>query len=183
MTIDRSLRAALAACAAVAALAACNRPAPARNAPADAASAPEAGVAAKSAEAAQLAAAQPEQGPLVTVWKSPTCGCCARWVDHMRAAGFRVEVHDTDALEPVKREHGVPGHLESCHTARVEGFTVEGHVPADVIRRLLRQRPEIDGIAVPGMPMGSPGMEGPRKDPYDVIGFSRNGETFVYESK
>ena len=120
---------------------------------------------------------------LVTVYKSPTCGCCTKWVDHIREAGFRVEVRDTPNVEPVKTEHGLPEHLASCHTALVGGYVVEGHVPADVIRRLLRERPEVAGIAVPGMPMGSPGMEGPSKDPYQVVAFGKDGGTSVYESR
>ena len=119
----------------------------------------------------------------MTVYKSPTCGCCAKWVDHVREAGFRVEVRDTSNVQPVKMEHGLPGHLASCHTALVGGYVVEGHVPADVIRRLLRERPEVAGIAVPGMPIGSPGMEGPYTDRYQVVAFSKDGSTSVYESR
>jgi hypothetical protein len=123
------------------------------------------------------------QAGVVTVYKSPTCGCCAKWVDHLRESGYQVEVRDTADVQPVKTAHGLPGHLASCHTALVGGYVVEGHVPADVIRRLLRERPAVAGIAVPGMPGGSPGMEGPRKDPYDVIAFTRDGSTSVYESR
>ncbi len=122
-------------------------------------------------------------GPLVTVYKSPTCGCCANWVEHMKAEGFQVEVHDVPDVRPTKRTHGVPGHLESCHTALAGGYAIEGHVPADVIRRLLAEKPQVAGIAVPGMPVGSPGMEmGARKDPYDVIAFTKDGQTSVYSS-
>lgn len=119
-------------------------------------------------------------GPTVTVYKSPTCGCCRNWVDHMREHGFEVVVHDTTALDGIKDEHGVATALRSCHTALVDGYVLEGHVPADVVRRLLEERPEVAGLAVPGMPMGSPGMEGPYKESYDVIAFDREGGTRVY---
>lgn len=130
-------------------------------------------------------AAAPAEGTRMVVYKTPTCGCCREWVDHVQAAGFDVEVHDMPNVQPVKQEHGLPGHLASCHTAIVDGYVVEGHVPADVIRRMLRERPQVAGIAVPGMPAGSPGMEVPggRKDPYDVIAFSRDGKVSVYESR
>lgn len=125
------------------------------------------------------------QGTRMVVYKTPTCGCCRAWVDSMRAAGFALEVHDVADVQPVKQEHGLPGHLASCHTALVDGFVVEGHTPADVIRRLLRERPQVAGIAVPGMPAGSVGMEVPggRKDPYDIITFTRDGKVSVYESR
>jgi hypothetical protein len=150
------------------------------------------GCSAPGAEAAGSAdaAAAPQQhavaseGKLV-VYKSPTCGCCGAWVDHVRDAGFEVEVHDVMNVYPIKEQHGLPGHLGSCHTTLVNGYVVEGHVPADVIRRLLAERPRIAGIAVPGMPIGSPGMEVPtgRKDPYDVIAFTREGSISVFESR
>jgi hypothetical protein len=119
----------------------------------------------------------------MVVYKSPTCGCCAAWVDHIEANGFRVEVRDTANLAPIKARHGVPGKLESCHTALVDGYVVEGHVPADLIVRMLRERPDAAGLAVPGMPMGSPGMEGPYKDRYDVLTFRRDGSTQVYATR
>jgi hypothetical protein len=120
----------------------------------------------------------------MVVYKSPTCGCCSKWVEHVQQAGFQVEVHDTANVAPIKNEHGLPQHLASCHTAIVDGYVIEGHVPADVIRRLLAERPQVAGIAVPGMPTGSPGMEmGDRKDPYDVIAFARDGKLSVYESR
>lgn len=105
--------------------------------------------------------AAPVALPLVSVHKSPTCGCCGLWVEHMREAGFKVEVHETDDLQPIKRRLGVPHSHASCHTAQVSPYFVEGHVPAEAVRRLLTQRPDARGIAVPGMPMGSPGMEVP----------------------
>ncbi len=111
----------------------------------------------------------------VVVYKSPTCGCCKAWVKHLRDNGFEVEVHQRYNVEPVKDEMGVPKPLRSCHTAKVGGYVIEGHVPADLIVKLLEEKPAAAGLAVPGMPMGSPGMEGPRKDPYDVILFGDQG--------
>ncbi|MBI3114302.1 MAG: DUF411 domain-containing protein [Rhodospirillales bacterium] len=116
----------------------------------------------------------------VMVYKSPSCGCCGGWVDHMRANGFTVAVKERDDLTPVKARLGVPDSLQSCHTAEVGGYVVEGHVPAADIRRLLAERPRARGLAVPGMPAGSPGMEdGGRKEAYRVILFG-DGEHSVY---
>lgn len=120
------------------------------------------------------------QGPLITVYKSPTCGCCTAWVTHVKRAGFRVEVHDTINVQPVKDRWGVPTDLISCHTSRVDGYVIEGHVPADLIQRLLRERPAVVGIATPGMPMGSPGMEGGDPEPYDVVTFDKEGRTALF---
>jgi hypothetical protein len=121
----------------------------------------------------------------VTVYKSPTCGCCAEWVTHLRRRGFRVTVEDRTDLQPIKARHGVPTELQSCHTALIGGYVVEGHVPADLIERLLRERPKIAGLAVPGMPVGSPGMEVPGvpADRYRVLAFDRNGKTEVYATR
>jgi len=138
--------------------------------------------AAAAADVAANSDAAPQDGPLVVVYKSPTCGCCSKWVDHMRAAGFRLEVHDVDNLAAIKAQHGVTHDLQSCHTALVDGYVFEGHVPAEDIRRFLAERPEYAGLAVPGMPMGSPGMEGPYKDRYDVVAFRRDGTRVVYAS-
>jgi hypothetical protein len=115
--------------------------------------------------------------PLVSVHKSPTCGCCGLWIEHMREAGFKVEVHESDDLQPIKQRLGVPHSHASCHTAQVGPYFVEGHVPADAVRRLLTQRPDARGIAVPGMPMGSPGMEVPsgRVQPYSVDLIGKDG--------
>jgi len=121
----------------------------------------------------------------MVVYKSPTCGCCNAWVDHVRQAGFTVETVDLeqyDELVDRKTEHGVPEDLGSCHTARVGDYFVEGHVPAELVRRMLDERPDILGLAVPGMPIGSPGMEGPDPQPYDVIAVGRDGSRRVYES-
>ena len=120
---------------------------------------------------------------LAVVYKTPTCGCCAKWVEHLRSNGYTVEVHDVEAVEPTKAELGVPPQLASCHTAKIGGYVFEGHVPAEVIARVLREKPQITGVAVPGMPMGSPGMEGGRKDSYDIVAFDGNGHTSVYESR
>ena len=119
----------------------------------------------------------------VAVFKSATCGCCAKWNDHMRTAGFNVNSTDLPDVAPVKDKHGVPAALRSCHTAVVGGYVIEGHVPADVIKKLLRERPDVVGIAVPGMPMGSPGMEGSRVDSYNVMSFDKSGATKVYASR
>jgi hypothetical protein len=131
------------------------------------------------------AAHQTPAGPAVTVYKTPTCGCCSKWITHLQQAGFVVTAHDRDDLTPIKRQHGVPRTLESCHTAVVGGYVVEGHVPADVIQRLLRERPAVAGIAVPGMPAGSPGMEypGAPPQPYSVMAFRAEGGWSVYERR
>jgi len=123
--------------------------------------------------------------PGVTVFKSPTCGCCIKWVELVRAGGFPVTARDHDDLTPIKQAHGVPTELQSCHTALVEGYVVEGHVPVDLIDRLLRERPGIAGLAVPGMPIGSPGMEVPGRpaERYQVMSFDRTGRTSVYASR
>lgn len=115
--------------------------------------------------------------PLITVHKSPSCGCCHVWVERMEAAGFQVKVHDRDELDTVKQSLGVPPRLASCHTAQVEGYVLEGHVPAEDIHRLLKQKPDVRGLAVPGMPRGSPGMEMPdgARDAYSVIAIGRDG--------
>jgi hypothetical protein len=115
----------------------------------------------------------------VTVWKSPTCGCCSKWVEHMAAAGFKVTARDTSDMQAVKRRLAVPDAMGSCHTAVVQGYVIEGHVPAADIQRLLREKPKVTGLAVPGMVTGSPGMEGGRSDPYEVVAFG-DGKTSVF---
>jgi hypothetical protein len=119
-------------------------------------------------------------GPVVTVYKSATCGCCTKWIEHLRAAGFTVVAHDTDDLVTAMESFGVPSSLGSCHTGEVGGYVVEGHVPADLIKKMLAERPAILGLAVPGMPIGSPGMEGSPTARYNVIAFDRQGKTSVY---
>jgi hypothetical protein len=134
--------------------------------------------------AATLRAAELEGFDMV-VYKSPTCGCCDLWVDHAEEHGFSVaavDIVEYDALLGKKREYGVDMDLGSCHTALVGGYVVEGHVPAPVIQRLLDERPDIRGLAVPGMPIGSPGMEGPNPRPYDVIAIARDGSRSVFET-
>jgi hypothetical protein len=117
--------------------------------------------------------------PAMVVHKSPTCGCCGLWVDHMREAGFMVEVRDADNLEPVKSRLGIPYGKGSCHTAEVGGYFIEGHVPAADVKRLLTERPAVKGLVLPGMPMGSPGMEAPdgRRDAYTVEAVAADGTT------
>lgn len=114
-----------------------------------------------------LAAAPPNT---VVVYKSPTCSCCSKWIEHLQQAGFRVEVHNESEMGQIKKQLGIPKKLASCHTAIINGYLIEGHVPAEDIRQLLTQRPKAKGLIVPGMPVGSPGMEvGTRVDPYDVM--------------
>jgi hypothetical protein len=133
-----------------------------------------------STTAALVRPGSPAVLPVVTVYKSPTCGCCTKWVEHLKAAGFPVEVHDVADVSGFADATGVPTSLRSCHTAVVKGYAIEGHVPADLIKRLLDEHPKIAGLAVPGMVTGSPGMEGNRKDPYDVIAWSADGKTSVF---
>lgn len=124
-------------------------------------------------------AAQPL--PVVDVYKSPTCGCCNKWIDHLEANGFRVRAHNTDDVVSHKYRLGVPSGLGSCHTAEVAGYLVEGHVSAREIKRLLKEKPQARGLVVPAMPLGSPGMEmGGRKDRYDVLLVDRQGDTRTY---
>ncbi|PSQ95582.1 MAG: CopG family transcriptional regulator [Bacteroidetes bacterium SW_9_63_38] len=118
--------------------------------------------------------------PPVTVYKSPTCGCCADWVTHLRENGFSVTVKPRANVAPMKQQLGVPKNLAACHTAVVNDYVVEGHVPASEIRRMLANKPEFRGLSVPGMPVGSPGMErGGRVEPYSVLGFTTAGKTTV----
>ena len=110
------------------------------------------------------------------VYKSPTCGCCGAWVDHMKEHGYTVEVHDTDNMQAIKEKAGILPGGGSCHTAFIDGYVIEGHVPASDVDRLLAERPEGKGLTVPGMPVGSPGMEmGDRVDTYDVLLFDEDG--------
>ncbi len=127
--------------------------------------------------------AAPTPGPEVTVYKSPTCGCCRKWVEHLRAAGFSVTAHDTSDLDAVRARYGVPRKLVACHTAVVQGYVIEGHVPADLIARLLKERPKVAGLAVPGMPASAPGMDMPSPARYDVLTFDRTGATSRYATR
>lgn len=114
--------------------------------------------------------------PSITVYKDPRCGCCAAWARYLTQAGFTVTTHDVSDMPERKRAMGVPAQLNSCHTAQVGPYVVEGHVPAAAIERLLREQPKAIGIAVAGMPVGSPGMEGPNPQPYEVKLFDARGE-------
>lgn len=128
---------------------------------------------------AAVSAAEQELPPVV-VYKSPTCGCCNGWIEHLRAAGFTVDARNVNDLMSVKMDAGVPGPVVTCHTALIDGYVVEGHVPVAQIERMLAERPDIAGIGVPGMPVGSPGMEGPNAQPYQVVAFDQDGELSVY---
>lgn len=176
----------IAASAAALLLAACtgaSAPAPTPTptaAPAAAAQTPAPILQAASGKPARSPA--PAAGPRVLVHKTPTCGCCKVWVEHLIAEGFAVEVRDVDDLGPIKTRVGVPPGKGSCHTAEVEGYFVEGHVPAEDIRRMLAERPAARGITVPGMPLGSPGMEVPsgRVEPYTVELVRKDGSTTAW---
>lgn len=121
----------------------------------------------------------------VEVWKDPSCGCCKHWIEHLEMNGFKVTVHDT-GNNAVRARLRMPQKFASCHTALIEGYVIEGHVPAKDILRLLKTRPEALGLAVPGMKVGSPGMDGPtyngRSDPYDVILVLKDGNSKVFQS-
>ncbi len=123
---------------------------------------------------------QPVGDAEVLVYKTPACDCCTKWAEHLRDSGFSVMTEEIADLTQLKRRHGVQKGIASCHTAIVEGYVIEGHVPGEVIRRLLEERPSVVGLAVPGMPMGSPGMEGPFTEPYEILSFDREGRTEVY---
>ncbi len=124
-----------------------------------------------------------ESLPEVVMYKDPNCGCCGAWAERLETVGFRVKTVATYDMESVKRRFAVPQRLTSCHTAKVGNYVIEGHVPPSAIRRLLREKPAVAGLSVPGMPAGSPGMEVPGKqDPYDVVTFDKAGKSAVYES-
>ena len=121
--------------------------------------------------------------PAIDVFKSPSCGCCGAWVEHLKAAGFDVRVTDVDDTTATRKRLGMPDAFGSCHTGTVGGYALEGHVPAADVKRLLAAKPKAVGLAVPGMPVGSPGMEvGTRRDPYDVLLVERNGRSTVFAS-
>jgi hypothetical protein len=119
----------------------------------------------------------------VTVYKDPNCGCCKAWNAAMSATGFVMDVHDTADLQAVKASLGVPRDLASCHTAVASGYLFEGHVPPDLVQNVLRERPQLVGLFVPGMPAGSPGMEGPNAVRFDVLALGRDGRRTVYASR
>ena len=126
--------------------------------------------------------AQSVPGTAITVYKSASCGCCAKWVDHLRDNGFAPTVHDEENMDTVKDEMGVPKDVRSCHTAQLDRYLVEGHVPAADLRRLLAERPAVAGLAVPGMPASTPGMAVPGQphEAYEVVSFSRDGKTKLF---
>ena len=135
-----------------------------------------------------LALARPslsQNRPIAKVWKDPSCGCCKDWVSHLQGAGFDVQVLDTGNAE-ARARLGIPQKYGSCHTAQIGRYAIEGHVPVSDIQRLLRDAPQAIGLAAPGRPIGSPGMDGPayggRKDPYDVLLIGKNGSSTVYQS-
>ena len=121
-------------------------------------------------------------GPQMTVYRSASCGCCTQWGSHIASAGFRIDDHLTEDMDAVKKARGVSPKFASCHTAVVEGYVIEGHVPASAIDRLLKERPDIRGLAVPGMPMGSPGMEvvGIEAESFEVLAIAHDGKTSVF---
>lgn len=118
--------------------------------------------------------------PTITVYKTPTCGCCTKWVEHLRANGLAVETTDLEDLRAIKSMSGIAPEQASCHTARVDGYVIEGHVPASDIKRLLAERPTAIGLTVPGMPLGSPGMEHPNPQHYEVLLLDEAGSTRVF---
>lgn len=122
-----------------------------------------------------VAPATAAEQELITVHKDPNCGCCAGWVQHLHKNGFSTKVVETAQIDGVKKRLGVPDDLASCHTAEIAGYVIEGHVPVTAIRRLLAERPTTKGLAVPGMPIGSPGMEGGVPETYEVVLFGPNG--------
>jgi hypothetical protein len=127
--------------------------------------------------------ATPVAGRNIKVYKDANCGCCKEWVTHLEQNGFTVEAMDMPDMSAVKTKYGVHRELHACHTAVIGDYVVEGHVPADVIVKMLEEKPAIAGLAVPGMPMGSPGMEGASKEKYDVLTFDRAGRTTVYAQR
>jgi hypothetical protein len=130
------------------------------------------------------AAAQRPGAATVHVYKTPTCGCCGKWVAHLEANGFATQVTEMDDLSTVKAKHNIPKEAQSCHTGVVDGYVIEGHVPAADVHRLLKERPAVLGIAVPGMPIGSPGMEvpGQKAQPFRTMSFDKQGQLQVFAS-
>ncbi|RQR46574.1 DUF411 domain-containing protein [Burkholderia sp. Bp9126] len=124
--------------------------------------------------------------PTVHIWKTISCECCQDWIPHLRSNGFDIVVENVDDTAPVRRKAGMPEHYASCHTSIVQGYAIEGHVPAREIKRLLRERPKAVGLAVPGMPIGAPGMDGPlyayRHMPYDVLLIGYDGRFSIFQS-
>lgn len=119
----------------------------------------------------------------IDVYKNAACGCCGKWVEHLRSNGFTPVVHEMDNVDPIREKFGVPKELASCHTAQVSGYAIEGHVPADLIRKLLKEHPKARGLAVPSMVPGSPGMEGSQKVDYAVLLIKEDGSTTTYAKR
>ncbi len=141
----------------------------------------DSGLSAAAGNAAATANAQAVLASEITVFRSPTCGCCGKWIEHAEAAGFQVKDNVTEDMSAVKQQYGVPQNLMSCHTTVVGDYVVEGHVPVEDIQQLLTEKPDIAGIAVPRMPVGSPGMEsGDYTEPYTVFSFTESGETAAF---
>ncbi len=138
-----------------------------------------------AAATASLPLAAQAAAPMVEIWKDPNCGCCQDWVKHLNKNGFATRVHD-EGNGAARERLGIPAKLGSCHTGRVGGYAIEGHVPAREMQRLLKEKPKAVGLAVPGMPIGSPGMDGPaygdQRDPYDVLLVQADGSTRVFQS-
>jgi hypothetical protein len=122
----------------------------------------------------------PTMADEVVVYKDPSCGCCGRWVSHMRRNGFAVTVNNVEDMDPIKQKAKIPEAMESCHTAYVGGYSIEGHVPASDIKKILSERPAINGLAVPGMPSSAPGMDSPEAKPYTVFAFNAKGATNAF---
>lgn len=124
-----------------------------------------------------------EKHETITVYKSPFCGCCTKWVKYMRKNGFQVEEKKIHNVQEYKEKYGTSGRLSSCHTSVVSGYVIEGHVPAEDVKRLLKEKPDIKGLTLPGMPTGAPGMEQDgQRDDFDVLAIKKDGSTFVYSS-
>ncbi|KQX86812.1 DUF411 domain-containing protein [Variovorax sp. Root473] len=138
-----------------------------------------------AAATATLPLAAQAAAPMVEIWKDPNCGCCQDWVKHLNKNGFATRVHD-EGNGAARERLGIPAKLGSCHTGRVGGYAIEGHVPAREMQRLLKEKPQAVGLAVPGMPIGSPGMDGPaygdQRDPYDMLLVLADGNTRVFQS-
>ncbi len=126
---------------------------------------------------------QAEQATAITVYRSPACSCCGKWIEHLKQNNFVIKEIMSDDMKAIKKQHGVSDDMASCHTALVDGYVIEGHVPADDIKALLATKPKVVGIAVPQMPNGTPGMEmGDKKDPYNVMSFDKNNQYQVFKS-
>ena len=118
-----------------------------------------------------------------TLYKDPNCGCCQDYAEYLRQNGYVLTVVPTEELPQLRAQQGIPEDLEGCHMTLIDGYVIEGHVPADLIDKLLKEKPQVLGLAVPGMPMGSPGMEGGKPEPYQVFTFDKDGKTTVYAKR